>query len=237
MLHRLTSLGVAALVAGVLNSTPASAQDQTLNFFVGGFVPRGMSARGTDDVLFRDYYLNSGGFLIFDKKDFNGPTAGAEYLAGLGDLFEAGFSVSVYSRRSPAIDADFFWPDGADIESDLKLRIIPITATIRYLPLGHHDAIEPYVGAGVGIYNWRYTETGDFVTSGQRIISDTFTGSDTTVGPVILGGVRVPAGALRIGGEVRYQGGKGTLPVSEQFAGSRINLGGFNYLFTVGVRF
>ena len=37
-------------------------------------------------------------------------------------------------------------------------------ATVRYLPLGHHDAITPYVGGGVVIYNWRYSESGDFVT-------------------------------------------------------------------------
>src|SRR5713101_2293205 len=107
MLHRLTSFGTFALVIGVLAAPSVSAQDQTVNFFAGGFIPRGMSARGTDDVLFRDFYLNSGGFLVFDKKDFNGPTAGVEYLAGLGDFFDAGFSVGIYSRTSPAIDADF----------------------------------------------------------------------------------------------------------------------------------
>src|SRR5262245_16629615 len=212
MLRRLLLAVVAsAFVLGVLATPSASAQDSTINLFVGAFVPRPLVDRGVDDVLFRDFYLNSGGFLVFDKKDFNGPTAGAEYLAGLGDFFDAGFSVGVYSRTSPAIDADFTRPNGAEVESDLKLRIIPITATIRYLPLGHHDAIEPYVGGGVGIYNWRYTETGDFVTSGQRIINDTFTGSDTSIGPVILGGVRVPVGSVRIGGEVRYQGGLGDL--------------------------
>jgi hypothetical protein len=49
--------------------------------------------------------------------------------------------------------------------------------------------------------------------------------------------VRVPVGAARIGGEIRYQGGTGDLPRDQEFAGSKINLGGFNYLFTIGVRF
>ena len=237
MLHRLLSSGAIGLVTDALLASPVAAQDQTVNVFAGGFVPRGLAARGADDVLVRDFYLNSGGFLVFDQKDFTGPTAGVEYLAGLGDFFDAGFSVGIYSRTAPAIDADFTRPNGGDVRADLKLRIVPMTATFRYLPLGHHDAIEPYIGAGVAILNWRYTEAGDFVTSGQRIINDTFTGSDTTVGPVILGGLRVPAGALRIGGEVRYQGGRGILPADQDFAGPRINLGGFNYLFTVGVRF
>ncbi len=237
MFRRLTvSLGVIAIVVGVLATPPASAQ-QTINFFVGGFVPRGIDARGPEDVLSRNSSFNPNGFLVFDMKDFRGATAGGEYLAGLGDFFDAGLGVGIYSRTSPAIDADFTHPNGSEVETDLQLRLVPVTATIRYLPLGHHDAIEPYIGGGVAIVNWRYTESGEFVNSQNKIISGTFTGSGTGVGPTILGGVRFPVGAARIGGEIRYQGGKGDLPTDQGFAGTKINLGGFNYLFTVGVRF
>jgi len=54
---------------------------------------------------------------------------------------------------------------------------------------------------------------------------------------VILGGVRVPVGSWGIGGEIRYQSAKGDLPTDQDFAGTRLDLGGFNYLFTVNVRF
>jgi outer membrane protein W len=239
MIRRLLlSVSVSAIVIGFVAPSSASAQ-QTVNFFVGGFVPRALESRGSDDVLVRDFYLsrNPSGFLIFDVKDFRGFTGGAEYLVGLGDFFDAGLGIGYYSRTSPAIDADFTRPGGGEVEADLKLRVIPVTATFRYLPLGHHDAIEPYVGAGVGIYNWQYTETGEFVTTTRSIIRGNFTASDTTVGPVVLGGIRVPAGRARIGGEIRWQGGQGSLPKDQSFAGSKIDLGGFNYLFTVGVRF
>lgn len=236
MRRLMLSLCATSLFTGFVAPPPASAQ-QTLNFLVGGFVPRNLDARGSDDVLVRDFYLNPKGFLLFDMKDFRGFTGGAEYLVGLGDYFDAGLGVSIYSRTSPAIDADFTRPGGGEVEADLKLRIMPFTATFRYLPLGHHDAIEPYIGAGVGIYNWRYVETGEFVLSNRNIIRGTFEGSDTSVGPVILGGIRFPAGRARIGGEIRYQGGEGTLPSGQEFAGTKIDLGGLNYLFTVGVRF
>src|SRR5262249_13646704 len=151
-----------------------------INFFVGGFVPH-KTDRGVDDVLNRNE-----DFLIFNIKDFNGATVGGEYLVGLGDFFDAGLGIGYYSRTSPAIDADFVRPDGSEVEADLKLRIIPITATVRFLPLGHHDAITPYVGGGVGILRWKYSESGDFVLANQNIVRGTFVGSDTTVAPVIL---------------------------------------------------
>jgi hypothetical protein len=232
MLRRLTlSFSAIALIMGVV-ATPSASAQQTVNFFVGGFVPRGFDSRGRDDVLVRN-----SDFLLFNIHDFRGATAGAEYLVGLNDFFDAGVSVGVYSRSSPAIDTDFTFPNGREVESELRLRLVPVTATFRYLPLGHHDAIEPYVGGGVGILNWRYTEAGQFVNASHNIINGPFTGSDTTVGPVALGGLRVPAGAARIGGEIRYQWGKGDLPTDQDFAGTKIDLGGFTYLFTVGVRF
>jgi hypothetical protein len=172
-------------------------------------------------------------------KDFTGATAGAEYLVGLGDLFDAGLGVGIYSRTATAVDQFLVHPNGADIVSQLGLRIVPITATFRYLPLGHHDAFVPYIGGGVGIYNWRYTESGDFADSNNNIFSGTFVGSGTAVGPVILGGIRIPVGhkGSGLGGEIRYQGGKGNLPSDQGFVGTKIDLGGFNYLFTMNFRF
>jgi hypothetical protein len=232
-----------ALVIGVVASPRASAQ-QSINFYVGGFLPHGSScdllgqtnclrdSRGVDDVLY-----NNASFLDFLVRDFRGGTAGVEYLVGLGDFLDAGLGVGYYSRTSPAVHALFEFPNGDPIEQDLKLRIIPITATIRYLPLGHRDAITPYIGGGVGIYRWRYTETGNFVDNSNNIFPDTFVGEGTTVGPVVLGGVRVPIGRVGLGFEYRYQGGKGDLPASEEFAGSKIDLGGHNVLFTINVGF
>jgi outer membrane protein W len=229
----LVSCMAVALFAGFIDPPTASAQ-QSVNFFVGAFVPRGFNARDTNDVLFQN-----AGFLDFRIRDFNGVTAGAEYLVQLGDFFDAGLGVGIYSQTQRAADLDFQHPNGALIEQDMKLRIIPVTATIRFLPIGHHDAIVPYVGGGVGIYRWRYSETGEFLDTQNNIFSGSFEASDTTVGPVVLGGVRVPVGSKGsgFGGEIRWQGGKGDLPLNQGFAGTKIDLGGFNYLFTVNVGF
>ena len=44
-------------------------------------------------------------------------------------------------------------------------------------------------------------------------------------------------GPFGVGGEVRWQGGSATLPADQDFAGSKINLGGMSYLFVINVRF
>ena len=71
-----------------------------------------------------------------------------------------------------------------------SLRIVPFTATFRVLPFGHNAPIQPYLGAGVGVFDWRYSESGQFVDPTDRsIFSGTFVGSGTATGPVVLGGL------------------------------------------------
>jgi hypothetical protein len=127
--------------------------------------------------------------------------------------------------------------DGSDISQDLKLRIIPLTATVRFLPLGHNSPVQPYVGAGVGVFLWRYSETGQFLDTNNVVFIGNFTGSGAEVGPVVLGGARFGIGPATAGAEIRWQSARPTLPSDQGFAGPKIDLGGFNYLFTVGFRF
>jgi outer membrane protein W len=225
-------LGLAVLACVVAPAT-SSAQQQSLNFYLGGFVPRGEDARDRDDVL-----RNNLDFLRFDIKDFNGVTAGAEYLVGLGEWLDAGLGVGIYKRTVGTDYRAVENIDGSDIEQDLKLRVVPFTATIRFLPLGHSNGIEPYIGAGVAILNYRYSETGEFVDfSDNSIFRDSFSGSGTATGPLVLAGVRFPVGMIGVGGEVRYQRAKGDLPSDMGFSGSKIDLGGWTYAATFNVRF
>jgi hypothetical protein len=227
-MRRLAMLVV--VVVAVMTPAMASAQ-QSVNFTIGGFVPRSVDSRDSNDVL-----VNNLDFLAFNIKDFDGVTVGGEWLTALGDKFEAGLGVSYYQQSTPAVYLNFVNDNGSEIEQDLKLRVIPFTATVRFLPLGHHG-VEPYIGAGVGVFNWRYSESGQFLATDNSIFRDTFVGSGTAVGPVILGGVRVPVGAWGVGGEIRYQSATGKLPLDQDFSGSKIDLGGFTYNFTIHVRF
>jgi hypothetical protein len=80
-------LGGAVLVVCALSfgfAQPALAQ-QTLNLSFGYFTPKGEDARVDRDIITTN--LNN---FVFDVKEFNGPTFGAEWLIPLGNFFEAG---------------------------------------------------------------------------------------------------------------------------------------------------
>jgi hypothetical protein len=216
----------------------ASAQ-QSLNLSIGGFSPRAEDARDRNDVLVADR-----SFLGFNISDLSGFSVGGEYLVALGDKFDAAGGLGFYQRSTPAVDLfNEFQGTGDPIVADLKLRVVPFTATIRFLPLGHHD-VQPYIGAGVGVFAWRYSESGDFVASDNvTIIHGNFVGSGAAAGPVVLGGLRVPIGSVGVGGEIRWQSAVANLPTDQGFATTsaggppKIDLGGFTYSFTLNFRF
>ena len=237
-MRRLATCFVAVLGLALFTPTTASAQQQ-VNFYLGGFIPRGLDGRGSDDVLVQDSAI----LATFDQSsginvsEFNGFTFGGEYLVGLGSMFEGELGVGYYAKTVSTSYSDFTDQSGNEIQQDLRLRIVPFTATVRWLPLGHKAGFVPYIGGGVGIFAYRYSETGRFVDfTDNSIYSANFVGSGSATGPVVVGGVRVPIGAAVIGGEIRYQHAKGDLSTTD-FLAPKIDLTGFNYLATVGFRF
>ena len=208
---------------------------QSLTFHLGAFLPNGEDSRADGDVLFTD--LDS---LLFEIKDFRGFSGGAEWAFALTDHVEFGADISFYSKSVPSIYRSVTHDTGAEIEQDLKLRIIPITASVKFIPTGRNASIQPYIGIGAGILNWRYSETGEFVDfSDNSIFRDAFVAKGTTVAPVVMGGLRFLANdAWTIGGEVRWQKGTGdTGGIDEGFLNEKIDLGGWTTNFSFGFRF
>lgn len=243
MLRRWLFTLVAIVFLAVAVAPPALAQSQGVSFNVGRFNLRGVDSR--NDVLFEE--LNGGFYdaLDFNIKDFNNVTFGADWLLGLSDYLEAGLGVAYYSRSVPSRSLNFVDLNDNEITQDLRLRIVPITATIRFLPLGRHSVVEPYIGAGIGIFGWRYSETGRFVfapgpgETDASIIPATYEKNGWNAGPVVVGGARVPFGQFSLGGELRWQKAHGTLPTTgdNSFLSDRLDLGGVTYQVTFGVRF
>jgi hypothetical protein len=235
-MRRLLSLGIVGLVTGVLAPAPGYAQ-QSVNFYVGGFVPRSLDARTNGDVIFNDRTcVDRFNCLLFN---LNGtPTVGGEWEFPLISHLDGSLGIGISSKSFPSVNANLVNSDGTEIRQTLKLRIVPITALVRFLPLPRDAPIQPYIGAGVGIFSWRYSETGGFVDSTDNsIFQDNSVGSGWATGPVVIGGVTVPLGSLGIGFEARYQSAAGNLPGNQDFAGPKIDLGGLTYSATFKVRF
>ena len=231
MVHRVVfaALLAFAVTAGV--ARPVSAQ-QTLTLQIGAFIPKGEDARVAGDVL----TINRQ-YLLFDIGDFSGFLVGGDWALALGEYLEAGAGFGFYQETVPAVYAEWINEDGSEIEQDLTLRIMPATAVVKILPLGSKKAFQPYVGAGLGIYFWRYSEKGEFVDFyDDSVYSASYTQSGTSFGPVAVFGMRgrLSQSAI-IGMEGRYQWGEGQL--SQDFLGEKIDLGGFSILATFGYRF
>jgi hypothetical protein len=233
-MRRLLRAVCLALAVGCVAPSIALAQ-QSVNFYLGGFSPRGLDARQDADVLVTNLF-NGDDSLDFRVSDFSGGTVGIEWLKTVGSHLEAGVGLGFYRKTVPSVYAFLVEDNGTEIEQDLRLRVVPLNATIRLLPFGRDAAIQPYIGAGVGIFAWRYSEVGEFVATDGTVYQDRFIGSGTAAGPVILGGLRFTVGAGTIGGEVRYRDAEGDLPI-DQFLGTTVDLSGVNYLLTFAVRF
>jgi outer membrane protein W len=234
-----TGLGLTAALAAAV---PASAQDHAVSFNIGYFALRGADSRVDGDVLNANRCIDSTSAcepLLFEVDDFNNVTFGAEWLVGLGQFFEAGAGIGYHQRTVSSVYENLTNVNGSEIEQELKLRLVPFTATARFVPTGRHAAIQPYIGAGVALINWEYSEVGSFVdTSTGDIFNARYPADGNEVGALVLGGLRGPVGDnLLIGGEVRYQWADVTLPGEVGFVGDRLDLGGFTYQAVFQIRF
>ncbi len=235
------------LAAAVLVLAPSAAQAQitrvsrgesrqAIGFNIGYFALRGEDSRVEEDVI-----VNNLPAFAIQVKDFNGVTFGGEWLIGAGDYVEAGVGAGYYQRAVPSVYRAYQNTDGSEIPQEFKLRVIPINATVRFLPIGRDRAVEPYVGAGIGVFNWRYSETGEFIdfAEGSKIFRGRFSAKGNTVGPLILGGLRAPIGEVfTVGIELRYQKAEGDIDrVESSIPADKIDLGGLSTSFTMHFRF
>ena len=225
---------IPALLVACTALLPATAfAQQTLNFSLGLFTPRGEDARTAGDVLNANRT-----FLFFDIKDFKTASVGGEWLVSFGEFFEGGAGIGFSRRTVPSVYTAFTDNFGNEIEQELRLRLVPVSFTVRALPLGQSNPFQPYLGAGLAVINWRYAEFGDFVDFGLPdfpVFPGSFVASGTATGPVVVGGIRFGGQTLTAGGEIRFHAAEGDL--SSDFAGNKIDLGGWTYNFTLGLRF
>ena len=234
MLRRSVRTMVVVVALSFWFGTPAWAQQSSLSLNLGYFALRGEDTRISDDVIIENL-----GLFAFGFDQFNNASVGAEWLVEFGEYVEVGFGVGFYRQTVLSVYDDFVNLDGTEIEQDFKLHVAPVMGTARFFPFGHRSAIQPYAGAGVGFFNWRYSEVGEFVDfTTFDVFRDRFVAEGNDVGAVYLGGVRVLAGSrFAVGVEVRYQDVQGVVGIDQGFLEERIDLGGLTTSFTFNVGF
>lgn len=233
------SAGVMAIVV-TSGATPASAQVvQSVQIGAGVFFPRGFDTRVSGDTLVAN--LIDANPLFYEISDFTGFTFNGEWNVSFGHHVEAGAGIGYYKRTVHSVYRDLVNVDGTEIRQDLRLRITPITGVVRFMPFGRQGEIQPYVGVGVGAFNWRYSEAGQFVDpSDFSVFTYPYTVTGTAVGPIVLGGVRIPikGDIYGIATEYRYQFASGnTGGIPNGFLGPKIDLSGGTLNFSFLVRF
>src|SRR6188768_3164268 len=155
----------AFVLTGLIMAAPASAQVvQSVQFGGGYFWPKGLDARATGDVLQRDFegrVLRGAPVvpneptptdaLVFHIGEFGSGHLFGEWNLGIGKHIELGFGTG-YSRQTvPTIYRDVVdKKTGAEIQQNLRLQMIPMTAVVRFFPFGGPGDVQPYAGAGFG---------------------------------------------------------------------------------------
>lgn len=226
------------LVGGLMTAVAAPAAAQavhSLHLGAGLFSPKALDGRSADDVWVEN--LNT---LSFDTKDFRGPTVHGEWTITFNERVEVGLGAGYYQRTAPSVYRDYVNINGNEIEQDLKLRVIPITGVVRFLPFGRAGRVQPYVGAGVSALRFRYSEVGEFVDffDNFAVFRDRYIADGTAVGGVVLGGLRLPINGdiYALNTEVRYQFGEGDLG-DNGFLTQKIDLSGLNVTVGFQIRF
>jgi outer membrane protein W len=192
--------------------------------------------------------LNSGGpgavvnenqsYLNFDGA-VGGVSAAVEVNRGLNNYLEAGLGVGYVKATANSTYRDYVRDDGAEIRQQTLFKNVPLNVNLKLMPWGRDKKFQPYVGAGVQVNKWNYSESGQFIdfdSPNYDIYKETYKADGVAVGPVAIAGLRIPLNkTVSLNGEYRRQWAKGELPAAEGFAGDHIDLGGATYQLGVTI--
>jgi hypothetical protein len=233
------SLTLLALLVAGANSAGAGGFDAR----IGAFFPRG------NESLFQDlnslYTPNGNAAQGVRGSDFNSVYGGVEYNAVIAPNVELGLSLDGYGKTLDTSYRDYLHSDGSEIRQELKFDMVPLGATIRFVPTNKRARIVPYIGGGVDAVFYSYEERGDFIDfydPTYPIVADHFKDDGVAFGVHGLAGLRVYLNHdFAIVAEGRYQYAKKDM--NEDFAPNQsglvntIDLSGWTATIGVHVRF
>jgi hypothetical protein len=221
---------LAGLALAMVSALPGTATAGGLDLRLGAFFPDEESNLFIDDrVLY-----------TVDKGDWSGFTGGIEYNAQVAPHIEVGIHVDGYGETLHTSYRGFTDDSGREIFQTLKLHIVPVGMTVRFIAGGHHSRIRPYIGIGGGLIYWEYEEFGDFIDfddPAMEVIPDAFVSDGLTGGGHATAGLRVGLNHdFSLVAEGRYQFAS-KAEMEEDFRGNSLDLNGWSATIGVHVQF
>jgi hypothetical protein len=180
-----------------LSLAAADARAGGLDVRLGAFFP------SADSNLFNDVatLYTHGGPLGPDgnppgvqDSDWIGVFGGIEFNQRVAKNLELAISVDGYERDFQTAYRGYTHEDGRDITQELKLSIVPLGVSLRFVPTSRRATFAPFVAVGADLVFWDYRERGDFVDffdPSLPIVPDVFVSDGVAPGFHVAGGVRI----------------------------------------------
>jgi hypothetical protein len=138
--------------------------------------------------------------LTLERRDFLAPSFSAELALLAHRNFDIGVGLGWATSSSNSEYADFVGDDGLPIAQTTWLRLIPVTASLRVLPLARGRALSdlawlpagttPYLGGGGGVTWYRLRQEGEFIRADtDEIVMDEYISSGQGLTAHALAGV------------------------------------------------
>jgi hypothetical protein len=129
------------------------AEASSFAFRIGPFALKGESDLWADNVATFNVEVD----------DFNYVFGGGEFTFELSEFADFAMGVDIYSRRVSTHYRELVRDDGTEVRQDMKLSVIPVTAGVRFMPIGKFHVVFPYVAGGFGLYAYEYVEEGEYI--------------------------------------------------------------------------
>jgi hypothetical protein len=228
------SVAAAAMLLPVA-APPVHAQD--------GFLFRQPQAQVTvrgGPLLFRaqsDLYDELIDEFTIGRRDFRGPAVALEVAWLASPRFDIAASLGWAESENRSEYRDWVDDDGNPIEQTTRLRVLPLSATVRYRPLPRGRTLSalawvpartsPYVGAGAGFTWYRLVQEGEFIRGEDfAIFVDRLESGDSGLSAHAVAGLdHWITPRLGLNAEARYN--HGSAPLGSGFRGfDDLDLGG-----------
>lgn len=183
------SLVGAVVAVCLLGAGPAGAAvgaDHSVRLRLGLFTPEGEG----------EYFEGKEVDFTGEADDFEDVVGGIDYLYHAGSRFRFMLSGDVYEGQTDQEYRDFEDNFGDPIVHTTTLEITSVTAGLQVPLAPEGAAVQPYVGAGGGVYTYRLEESGDFIDFGGdlEIFPATLEAEGSVLGYYFLAGLEVPIG-------------------------------------------